>query len=130
MRINQISVEQREKEGEVIRSRLEQLGISQDDLADEIGVTQGTISKWLKGSKPINPKRLLWLAGRLDFDAIELRPDLLESLGVSGEIHDKDAQLAKKMARFLTLATPADQRKLASVIDAFLSELSHRQDKD
>lgn len=128
MRINQIPLEQRKKEGAYLKSLLELLEISQDQLADEMGVTQGTVSKWCSGAKQINPERLLWLAGRLDFDAFELRPSLM-AFSAGAERNATPSELEKKLARFLELADDEDQRKMSGVLDIFLSGLTRHRDK-
>lgn len=129
MRINQLEPGQPEKEGAFIKARMAALGVSQEELADEMGLTQGTISKYWKGSKPIPPERLFWLAGRLDFDAIELRPSLVKYIGVSDLSGQKQIVLAKKIAKFMAYATPEDLHKLSAVLDAFLIGLLPHQDK-
>jgi len=122
MRINQISTEQKQHEAAFLKSRMEAMGVSQDELADEMGVTQGTISKWCNGTKPINPERLIWLGGRLDFSPVELRPSLSSLASLPLGDSQQEAELNMKMAQFLKLASPEDIRRVSGLLDVFLAE--------
>ncbi|HEX2149609.1 MAG TPA: helix-turn-helix transcriptional regulator, partial [Actinomycetota bacterium] len=52
-----------------LRSRREELGLGQSQLAERIGVTQQTISRWESGEIVPPPKRLAKLAQALNIDA-------------------------------------------------------------
>ncbi len=51
-----------------LRSRREELGLGQADLAKRVGVTQQTISRWENGEVVPPPKRLAKVALALDLD--------------------------------------------------------------
>lgn len=51
-----------------LRSRREELGLGQTDLAKRVGVTQQTISRWENGEVVPPPKRLAKVALALDLD--------------------------------------------------------------
>ena len=51
-----------------LRSRREELGLGQADLAKRVGVTQQTISRWENGEVVPAPKRLAKVALALDLD--------------------------------------------------------------
>ena len=40
---------------ELARSRMKELGITQEKLAEELGMTQGGIGHWLRGSRHPSP---------------------------------------------------------------------------
>jgi transcriptional regulator with XRE-family HTH domain len=63
--------------GEYLRSRREELGLTQEQLASKIGVSQATVSQYEKGSITPRPRNLYSLAV-----ALELSPD--EVLAASG----------------------------------------------
>jgi transcriptional regulator with XRE-family HTH domain len=52
-----------------LRTRREELGLGQSQLAERIGVTQQTISRWESGEIVPPPKRLARLAQALDLDS-------------------------------------------------------------
>ena len=62
--------------GREIKTRRQDLGLGQGDLADRLGVTQQTISRWEGGVVLPPPKRLAALA-----EVLELKLDRLLSLG-------------------------------------------------
>lgn len=51
-----------------LRSRREELGLGQAQLAERVGVTQQTISRWENGEVIPPPKRLAKVAKALDLD--------------------------------------------------------------
>lgn len=51
-----------------VKTRREELGIGQAHLAQKVGVTQQTISRWENGDVVPPPKRLAKLAQALDLD--------------------------------------------------------------
>ena len=55
--------------GEAVRNRREELGLRQKRMADRLGVSQQTVSRWEKGLSVPRPARLLALAQLLDLDA-------------------------------------------------------------
>ena len=54
--------------GKTVRARREELGLAQERLAAELGVTQQTVSRWENGMALPRPARLLALARILDLD--------------------------------------------------------------
>lgn len=129
MRINQLPKEQRIREGKLIEARMNALNITQDALADELNVTQGYISKWRSGTKQIPPKHFMWLAGRLKFDPFEIRPELKEYTIQTQLSSGDSSRINEKVAQYKALANEDDLSRLENVVDALLSELNRRQDK-
>jgi transcriptional regulator with XRE-family HTH domain len=62
-----------------LRARREQLGLSQADVADAVGVTQGAVSQWELGQTELRGKNLSKVAACLQ----TTRSDLLADDGVS-----------------------------------------------
>ncbi len=54
------------------------LGITQEKLANELGMTQGAISQYLNGKIPMNYRTLKVFAGALGIEDTEIRNDLPE----------------------------------------------------
>lgn len=54
--------------GETLKIRREELGLGQDDLAEKIGVSQQTISRWEKGLALPRPARVVELARLMQVD--------------------------------------------------------------
>lgn len=56
-----------------LRARREELGLGQDEVAQRLGVTQQTVSRWEHGAATPRPVRLLALAGVLDVEPQRLQ---------------------------------------------------------
>ena len=52
--------------------------LTQDSLAIEMKITQGVVGQWLKGITKIPDKRMVWLANRLGFNPVEVRPSIAD----------------------------------------------------
>lgn len=50
--------------------------LTQGYIANEFGLTQGLVGQWLSGKTNIPDKRLIALSEILDFDPVEIRPEL------------------------------------------------------
>lgn len=64
-------------EANAIKTKREALGLSQEQLGKEVGVTRFTVLRWEQGDRP-HENKLSRLAEVLDIPAKELRPDLVE----------------------------------------------------
>lgn len=58
--------------GEVLRRRREERGWGQAELANRLGVTQQTVSRWENGDSLPRPRRLLEIAELLGLDSATL----------------------------------------------------------
>ncbi len=54
--------------GETLKIRREELGLGQEDLAERIGVSQQTVSRWEKGLALPRPARVVELARLIEVD--------------------------------------------------------------
>lgn len=58
--------------GEALKVRREELGLGQEALADTLGVSQQTVSRWETGLALPRPARVVQLADLLDLDSARL----------------------------------------------------------
>lgn len=63
--------------------RARERGITQDKMAEELGITQGAVSQYLNGKIPMNYRTLMVFCQALGVDATEIRTDLPEQRLVS-----------------------------------------------
>lgn len=80
-----IAKEQKQREGAFIKRHFEKMqaiepDLTQESLANEVGVSQGLIGQWFSGATAIPDRTALRLSTRLNFDAFELRPQLIDYL--------------------------------------------------
>ncbi len=120
--------------GQTIARRLRDLYLSQADLARLVGVSQQTVSKWVKGEARPRPERLADLADAVDVPARELAllatgvkaadavmvvvqsdDGVVEITGIPASIAAKAGQLSR-----------ADQEAILAFIDVKLSKHSRR----
>jgi transcriptional regulator with XRE-family HTH domain len=59
--------------GATLRSRREELGLGQDDVARKLGVSQQTVSRWENGDATPRPSRVLELAELFQLDPPQLQ---------------------------------------------------------
>lgn len=118
--------EQKLREGAFLSSQIDALfdadGVTtQESLAHEMGVTQGLVSQWCTGNTAIPDRRLLWLADRLDFDCVTVRPSLASYSG--NRSGSSGAALISALYDRLN-----DEGKEALLKQAELVERAHRVD--
>ncbi|KEZ94727.1 hypothetical protein A11M_0125670, partial [Xanthomonas vasicola pv. vasculorum NCPPB 895] len=58
--------------------RARERGITQDKMAEELGITQGAVSQYLNGKIPMNYRTLMAFCQALGIDACDIRTDLPE----------------------------------------------------
>ncbi|PHM73664.1 LexA family protein [Xenorhabdus kozodoii] len=61
---------------EIFESKKDQLGITQETLAEEIGKTQGAISHYLNGKNPLNLEMAIFFAKKLKVKIADFSPSL------------------------------------------------------
>jgi len=81
----------------IIRGRMGQLGMTQKDLSDRLGIKQSTFSKKMTGTSPFEPEELAKLSLYLEYPPLM---DLAQQLGyeVSPQLADEVAQQEVKLA--------------------------------
>ena len=98
------------KVSEIIRNRRIELGMTQQDVADAIGVTKATVSRWETGNiKNMNRENIEKLSRLLD-----IPPSVLLDWDTFDEERLRRSQL---IAELTTLATVADIDNVEIVID-------------
>jgi len=80
--------------------------LTQESFSNEMNTTQGLLGQWLSGETAIPDKRLLWIAKRLGFSAIEFRPSLQEYFDRDG---DSGNSLTSREAKLLKAWRKADE---------------------
>lgn len=94
-----IPKEQKKREGAYLEARINDAkivdpGITQESIALEIGITQGNVSQWMKGTTAIPDKHLIWLGRRLGFNPAEIRPSL-KNYSISAELSTQEETILK-----------------------------------
>lgn len=67
--------------GELVRRQRKALGINQSQLAEQVGCSQGTISRIESGISPVLPELVGVLGEILDLAPSALRPDIFGEAG-------------------------------------------------
>jgi transcriptional regulator with XRE-family HTH domain len=67
--------------GTALRTKRKQMGLTQDALAKELGVTNVTVSRWETEARRIDDELLPMVSERLGIPRDVLRPDLRKLLG-------------------------------------------------
>ena len=121
-----ISKEQKIAEGRALAAYFEltqsiEPGLSQENLAAEIGVTQGLLSQWFSGRTPIPDKRLVWLGRRLNFDPAKIRP------GLSYLSPPSDRQGRTKLNEVIDRIPPGEEDLYASILKGILDARLNNQ---
>lgn len=60
--------------GELIAQRLDELGLSQSELAARLGVSEASVSRWISGERTVSAPFLVPLGRELDVDPEHLLP--------------------------------------------------------
>ncbi|HEY6527105.1 MAG TPA: hypothetical protein VIZ65_00305 [Cellvibrionaceae bacterium] len=126
MSSQKIPQEKKDREAAFVKERFEAMqliepDLTQEVLAAEVGRTQGLIGQWLSGVTHIPDKQLMYLGGRLRFDALELRPSLRDYLLSGFAVSGRDKILGDLIKR-LTEAGDSEFRALSRMISAYLDE--------
>ena len=105
------SKQQKKADGEKLREIFKQAqkknkSLTQESFANEMNTTQGLLGQWLSGETSIPDKRLLWIAKRLDFDALEFRPSLQDYFD---RTQDLESKLTSREAKLLKAWRKADE---------------------
>lgn len=90
--------------GANIQRKLDMKGMTQQGLANALGISKQVMNKIIKGSKAINVKELAKIAEILststdDLLMVETEPSVVDSLSFMGEIHDEATRERVEMIR-------------------------------
>ena len=90
--------------GANIQRKLDMKGMTQQGLANALGISKQVMNKIIKGSKAINVKELAKIAEILststdDLLMAEIEPSVAGSLSFMGEIHDETTRERVDMIR-------------------------------
>ena len=100
------------------------LGKSQTELAEELGVSQGAISKWESGIRSIPDSVLEYLAKnyRVNLHWLLLGEGSMFLNPVTGEIPPEKAGIDKELAVMISMLSPEQQESLKLVFKEFLKK--------
>lgn len=104
--------------GEILRTRRAEQGLEQRDVADRLGVTQQTVSKWETGVTIPRAPRIAALASLLDLD-----PGLLHR--AAGSAPESSARPAGVQSSNVSLEL-LSERDLLRLLDAAWQEFRRR----
>ncbi len=114
--------------GARIRQKRILLGLSQEKIADALGITFQQVQKYERGANRVSASRLLHIANLLDVDlnwfAEEFEPrgadlvslDIQGDLGASDPLQRKDVL---RLARHYVQCTEPDQETIQAVVKGF-----------
>ena len=90
--------------GANIKKKLETRGMTQQGLADALGISKQVMNKIIKGSKAINVNELAKIAEIFDTTTddllmVETEPTVVDNLSFMGAVHDEVARERVNMIR-------------------------------
>ncbi len=101
--------------------RREELGLGQEQLADELGVSQQTVSRWEKGLALPRPSRVSDLAALLDLDGAHLHR-------LAGYLPEEDrSQLSGPLDQLCAGMSQLTRAELMLLMDRALQEIRKRE---
>jgi transcriptional regulator with XRE-family HTH domain len=108
-----------------IRQRLDDLGLSQKELADSCGISAPAVNDWLSGkTKSLKAATLLKAA-----KALAVNPQWLESgVGLKSSRHQMDP-VTQQLQRLIEHMLLEDQRKLLEYAEMLALKRLHEQKK-
>lgn len=97
------------------QSRARQLGLTQELIADELGITQGGVSHYLNGKNPLNTKVAATFARLLKVSVKDFSPELHAQIQ---NYYSKDEQdPLKDLAQEIEDFSPSELAELRAYID-------------
>jgi len=107
--------------GQMVRACRQARGISQEALADKIGVSFQQVQKYERGDNRISISRLVKIAQALSANPGDFIPAVDEAAGANPVAQGMAAGAGPLMRRFLELS-PARRAALVAVADALAGE--------
>lgn len=107
---------------DVVRRRREELALGQAELAEKLGVSQQTVSRWEGGQALPRPRRVDELAEILRLDGVRLHR-------AAGYLPDAEPAPVPQdeVGRLMVVLSELTELQLLDVIDATWSELKARR---
>jgi transcriptional regulator with XRE-family HTH domain len=121
MRAGRPSKSERTPFGQRLLGLRERAGLSQQQLADRLGISQRAYAHWERQAVTLRPDRMVKLAQSLSVS--------VEDLIGNGETKRRSMRPAGKMRRLFEAASQlprSQQQKIAAVIEAFVAQHSNR----
>ena len=123
--VKEIEKLRKERVGERLKKARESLNISQIRLAEQVGVSQGTISKWERGLCEIPYSVMEYLAKAYNVNLHWLLTGEGEMfIKREHKIPTEKASIVPELASFLALLPEEQQKQLASIFKEFLKTSS------
>ena len=94
--------------------------ITQEYLANRLGVTQGVVGRWLNGHKRIPDDKLLRLAVILGFDPLAVRPVIADYVDLANTVLSKDSR--SSLTQKITSLKESELTQLRAYLDFLLSQ--------
>lgn len=95
-------------------------GLTQEKLANDMGVTQGVIGRWLNGHKRIPDAQLLKLAVILGFDPLSSRPQVKDYVDFANSVLSGADR--GDLVQTIGLLTEPEEVQLRTFLDFLLSQ--------
>lgn len=135
MRMARILMTEQEKlkEGIFLKERFKERQIIEPDLtveslAHEMHVTQGLVSNYFAGKKPIPINRIPWLATRLKFHTDDLRPGFSNLIPIASNVIERRAAI-EKIVSILESSSDHQFDKILQIVDLIDDDKPSRRDK-
>ena len=94
--------------------------ITQESLANSLGVTQGVVGRWLNGHKRIPDDKLLRMSVTLEFNPLDVRPSISDYVDLANTVLSSKGRstLLTKIAQL----TEPEAAQLQGFLDFLLSQ--------
>lgn len=112
-----------------------QLGLTQEGVAERLGITQSAVGQYLRGVIPLNTDMILKFARLLGCPAHEISPTMADKFDVAGPVLvDTDRGVLElssdevEWVRMLRQLSPADRQTMRRVVAALAQPVEDPRD--
>ena len=113
-----------DKEAKIVRAafitKKQQERLTQEQLANHLGVTQGVIGRWVNGHKRIPDQQLMRLAIILDFDPLDVRPEVKDYVDLANSVLSKEGR--EDLSTLIRLLSESESKQVRTFLDFLLSQ--------